>query len=207
MKTSGATLLGAILLFLITGAAGAISVTIAPATQELGIGSTVTLAVVVSGLGAGVAPSLSTFDLDVAFDPGVLSFLDFSFGDPVLGDQLDRAGLAFTTVSPGAGTVNLFELSFDDPADLDALQAGSFSLGTLRFSAGAPGASAIEIAVNALGDAAGDPLPAELAGGRVAVVGAVGPRLPAPAPLFLVLAGLLGLAGFRARAGRRAATT
>jgi hypothetical protein len=66
---------------------------------------------------------------------------------------------AITEVTPGAGTVNLFARSVDTAADLDALRAGSFTLGTLGFGALSTGASAIGITVNALGDAE-DPLTA-----------------------------------------------
>jgi hypothetical protein len=200
MKIPFVTMLGAALLLLLTGLAGAITLQVDPSDQDVTIGSTVNAKLLVSGLGSGAAPSLSTFDLDVTFD-SILSFLDFTFGDPILDDQLDLSSLgSITAVSPGVGTVNLFELSFDTSTDLDTLQAGSFTLGTLRFGALSTGVSAIGISVNALGDANGDPLTAEIVGGRVAVSAA---QVPEPASVLLLLAGVVGFAGFRARETHR----
>jgi hypothetical protein len=51
------------------------------------------LNIFISGLGDGTAPSLSTFDLDISFDPTILAFSTAVFGDPILGDQLDIWGL------------------------------------------------------------------------------------------------------------------
>jgi PEP-CTERM motif len=201
MKIPFVTMLGAAWLLLLTGLAGAITLQIDPSNQDVTTGSTVNAELVVSGLGSAAAPSLSTFDLDVTFDDSILSFLDFTFGDPILGDQLDLSSLgSITAVSPGVGTVNLFELSFDTSTDLDTLQAGSFTLGTLRFGALSTGVSAIGISVNALGDANGDPLTAEIVGGRVAVSAA---QVPEPASVLLLLAGVVGFAGFRARETHR----
>ena len=124
-------------------------------------------------------------DLDVTFDDSILSFLGFTFGDPILGDQLDLSGLgSLTDVAPGAGTVNLFELSFDPPADLDSLQAGSFTLGTLAFLAISSGLSDLGLSVNALGDASGNPLTMGVQSGRVVVNAAF---VPEPAVLLLLL--------------------
>jgi hypothetical protein len=201
MKIPLVTMLGAALSLLPTGPAAAITLLFEPSAQSAMIGSTVNVDVVIAGLGSGAAPSLSAFDLDVTFNDSVLSLLDFTFGDPIRGDQLDLSGLgSMTALSAGAGTLNLFELSFDTSADLDALQAGSFTLGTLRLGAVSAGVSAIGVSVNALGDAHGNPLTAEILGGRVAV-GEV--QVPEPASLLLLLTGVAGFAGFRARNATR----
>jgi hypothetical protein len=201
MKIPFVTMLGAALLLSSTGPGAAITLRVDPAAQDVTVGSTVSVGVIISGLGSGAAPSLSTFDLDATFDAGILSFVGFAFGDPVLGDQLDLSGLgSLTGVSGGVGTVNVFELSLDSSADLNALQAGSFTLGTLGFSAVSTGVSAVGLSVNALGDANGDPLAAEILGGLVSVSAA---GVPEPASLLLLLAGVAGLVGFRARHHRR----
>jgi hypothetical protein len=141
-------------------------------------------------LGSGTSPSLSAFDLDITFDGSILSFLGFTFGDPIIGDQLDLFGLGSVTgVTVGTGTVNLFQLSLDAAADLDALQAGSFILGTLAFQGLSGGSSAVGVQVTALADANGDPLTADVLAGRI-VVGAA--PVPEPAtPLLLVVAGIV----------------
>jgi hypothetical protein len=175
----------------------AITIGFDPAAQNVTAGSSVDVALVVSGLGDGIAPSLSTFDVDIAFDDSVLSFLGATFGDPMLGDQLDLTGLGSTTgVTPGSGFVNLFELSFDSPSDLGAMQAGSFTLAALTFSAVGPGVSTLGVSVNALGDANGDPLEADVAGGSVTVERTS--SVPEPASMLLVVSGFLGLARLRA---------
>lgn len=137
--------------------------------------------------------SLSTFDLNVSFDPTILAFNAATFGDPILGDQLDIWGLgSWTEVTPGVGTVNLFELSFDLPDDLEMFQAGSFTLASLTFDTLALGTSPLGLSVNALGDAWGDPITADIQSGSVNVV-------PEPSTLLLVGSGLVGLGYLRKR--------
>ncbi len=197
MNTLLVTMLGAALLLLSAGRATAATLQFDPAVQTVSAGSTVTVELVISDLGNGAAPSLSAFDLDVTFDDSILSFLGFVFGDPILGDQLDLLGLgSITGVLPGAGTVNVFEVSFDPPADLNGLQADAFTLGTLSFSALSTGVSDLGLSVNDLGDAGGDPVAVELVGGRVAVSAVA---VPGPPSLLLVLGGVVGWAAVRAR--------
>ncbi len=183
-------------LLLVAAPSQAIILSFAPATQNASVGFPTDVAVVISGLGNGAAPSLSAFDLDVDFDSNVLSFLGVTFGDPVLGDQLDLFALgSLAGTTSGLGVVNLFELSLDSPADLDALQAGSFTLATLTFDTLAAGFSPLGISVNALGDANGNPLTATIAGGSVTAAGAG--AVPEPASLLLVFAGLMVVAWLR----------
>jgi hypothetical protein len=175
----------------------AVLIEVVPAVSQVGLGDPVTVRLAISGLGEGVSPSLSTFDLDVAFDPSVLAFTVASFGDPTLGDQLDLLGLgSVSAATPGAGAVNLFELSLDTPDDLDSLQAGAFVLATLTFAALA-GESTLTLTVNDLGDADGGALEADVVAGRV-IVRLDGPvPVPAPAAALLLALGLILLAARR----------
>lgn len=164
-----------------------------PAVQSVSVGSPVQVALTVSGLGDGAAPSVGVFDLDLTYDPGILQLNAVSFGDPVLGDQLDLLGLGAVTAvdSSVAGLVNHFELSLDSPGDLDSLQATSFTLSVFSFTALAPGVSALGLTINALGDSLGDSLSASITSGNVTVV-------PEPATGGLVVAlGAIALLGIR----------
>lgn len=179
----------------------AASLALIPAVQSVEVGNAVEIEVVISGLGDVSAPSLSTFDLDVNFDPSILAFSSATFGDPILGDQLDLLGFgSLTDVTAGAGTVNLFELSFDLPSDLDSLQPDSFTLATLNFNAIGVGSSPLAIStVNALGDANGLPLLIEAVSGANVEVTPSTATVPEPSLSLLSLFSALGVGGFLLR--------
>jgi hypothetical protein len=152
----------------------------------VGVGDSVAIALNVSGLVDAAAPSLGVYDIDVAWDPSVVSLSFVSIGDPLLGDQLDIAGFGtITSIAFGAGTVSLFELSLDTAADLDAKQAGSFTIATLTFQLLVAGTSQITPSVVAIGDANGRPLQIE------SITGAVVSAIPEPSAAVMCVAGLL----------------
>jgi hypothetical protein len=193
--------LGAIYLLVAALPSYAITMSLSPTSKVVNVGQSMQFDLVISGLGAGVAPSLGTYDVNINFDPGILGFSGAVFGDPILGNQLDLFGLgSINAATPGVGTVNLFELSLDDPTDLDLLQSENFTLATLSFSALSSGTSVLGININALGDALGDPLTAQLIGARATVNQATNAnQVPEPNGLALAMAGLLALAAVRAR--------
>lgn len=166
----------------------AVSITASPSSQSVSAGSSVTVDINIAGLGGGTA--LGTFDIDLGFDPAVLSYASTSFGN-----QLDLFGLGdLQSATLGAGKVNLFELSLESIADLNSLQASAFKLATVTFTAiGAGTDSALSLTANALGDAEGASISAPLTGVTVTVTSAV----PEPAAYVLMVAGLAGLAAMR----------
>ena len=186
---------------LLTACAGAlanpITIQVLPASQNVNVGDPVTLTLQISGLGTGTAPSVGTFDIDVAFDPTLLSLTNTAFGT-----SLDIFGLGDIQIAtPGTSTVNLFELSLDSDSDLNSLQPASFVLATLSFTALGNGISPVSLSVNALGDADGNSLSTILQDGSVTV----GPSAstPEPATIF-TLGGALAALGIYRRYRRAA---
>ena len=182
----------AAVLLLAGTAAHAISLGFSPTDQAVGVGSSVDVDLVISGLGDFMPDSLGVFDLDVLYDSTILSLTNVAFGDPGLGDQLDLFGFgSFTGVGAVAGGTNLFEISFDSPLDLDTLQPGSFTLARLTFDVLAQGKSPLDLANVLLGDAGGNPLSATVTPGSIA-------GIPEPGTITLFLMGGLAL-GFAVR--------
>jgi hypothetical protein len=187
------------LVFLTQPASATIILGVEPSSQTVGVGDAFSVGLVISGLDSFAAPSLSTFDLDISYDPIILAFSSVSFGDPILGDQLDLVGLGrYTDFSDSNGTINMYELSFDSVDDLNDLQPDSFILATVSFDALFAGNTALTLRINAFGDAMGDPLgEITLGGGSVTVTGAA--PVPEPATILLLAAGMGGLGLVRRR--------
>jgi hypothetical protein len=131
-------------------------------------GGVATVDLSISGLGSGT--QLGAYDLNVGFNSGIVSFASATFGDPTLGDQLNLEGFGtFTSATPGAGTVDLAELSFDSPGALLASQASSFTLVQLTFDALSTGVSGLDLSINAVADQNGNALAPTLANGSITV--------------------------------------
>jgi hypothetical protein len=153
----------------------------------------------INGLGNLTAPSLGTFDVNLDFDPTVLSFNNAVFGDPVLGDLLDPTGLGNTIsfASPGFGTVELFDLSLDSDTQLNTLQPGTFTLGSVMFDTIRVGTSTVDITINALGDADGNSLSADIQNGTAQVTAVSSVPEPSTLPLVATVGMLVLIAGRR----------
>lgn len=137
-------------------------------SETLSAGGDASVAVIVSGLGHGTA--LGGFDINIAYTPSVLEFASASYGDPILGDQLNLEGFGtFSGTTPSSGKVELAELSFDSPTVLEASQASQFTLATLTFDTVSPGMSALGLSVNAVSDQSGDSLSPRLENGSIKV--------------------------------------
>ena len=177
-----------------------ISLDFVPSSQIVTVGGSAEVGIKISGLGDLIAPSLGTYDITIAFNPAVLAFNSVVYGDPILGDQLDLFSLgSLTGTTPGVGSVNLFELSFDTVDDLNNLQAADFILATLSYDAIGVGISPLTFSAVLLGDANGDALTATTSNGSVTVESAVTALVPEPSTMVLVALGLWLLAWNRAR--------
>ena len=156
--------------------ARAIILSIQPAHQTVASGSEFSVDVTISGLGAGVAPSIGAFDFDLMYDPSALAFTGLRFGDPSLGNQLAPliGSVSAWEVDVVRGSINPFEVSLEWPDTLDALQADGFVLTTFSFAVLRPGTSTLTLANLWLGDSEGDPLFADsLFPGTITVEGGV----------------------------------
>ncbi|WP_367155250.1 cohesin domain-containing protein [Methylomonas sp. HYX-M1] len=182
------------------------SATAANAALELSLGSrqswaVLSVSIAISGLEAGIAPALSAYDLDLYFDASRLAYLDTVVGDGQLGDELDVFDAGNNLISASLsqpGRLNLFELSFDDPADLNALQADTFRLALVNFVVLQAGETTLDLTINALADADGEALSASPASLTVAAV-------PLPPSLVMMATGLMLLYTRRRERGRQPA--
>jgi len=203
-------------LVLLLGAAPAQAILLAftPLSQTVASGSPATVSLSIAGLG-GSATALGGFDLDLGFNPAVLSLRGVSFGDPSLGDQLDLGGSGAIICSPGTGNdtsltcpddltggmANLLELSLDMPDVLNDFQADSFVLATFLFDTLSPGRSTLSVNRLVLADAFGDRLIADIQSGHI-TVGAPN-AIPAPSSLALLVVGMAMLMACNEKRSRR----
>lgn len=170
-------------------------VAIHPATTSAAVGQSVLVDVDISDLVDGAAPSLGAFDIDLHFDPAVLTLTQLTFGD-----GLNVLGLGGNPqeVTEGTGVVNAFELSLDASDDLNTLQSGAFTLFTLTFQAISAGTAELSLTLNSLANAEAFEIAATSAGSSIEVA-----PVPLPAAVWMLLSGLVGLArvgAVRARA-------
>lgn len=184
----------------VTGVANATPV-LSISSDSISPGGTATVDLGISGLGSGTA--LGAFDVNVDFNSSIVDFKSATYGDPTLGDQLNLEGFGTTSITtPGAGTAELYELSFDSPAALTSLQAHNFTLATLTFTGLAAGVSDLTLSVNAVGDQDANELPLAFQDGTIAV-GQTTTSVPEPDQFALMLAGVaaLGLMMRKRRSG------
>jgi len=162
-------------------AAQAFTLSIVPQTSTVTLGQSISFDVVASVLADNAAPSLATYDIDFKFNGSMLALTGTTFGT---GLSLNGEA-SFHEPTPSPGSVNLFELSFNTSADLNSLQADTFTLFTLTFDTIGAGTSALELFANVLGDADGGALSADVTNASVSVS-----AVPLPGAAFLLLSGL-----------------
>jgi hypothetical protein len=149
------------------------------------VGSSAQINVFASGFGKKVAPSLSAFDLEVAFDPALVSLDPSSVViDPF--NQLNFDGFALTGFdAPSPGVLHIFEVSIDTSDSLNTLQDGNFLLARFELTMIAEGISPLHFQNVVLGDAYGQEISAQLVDGSI--------QTPEPTSFSLMCFGLAGL--------------
>lgn len=168
--------------------AQAITIDLIPDQSQLNSGDTLAVEVRISGLD-NIAKSVGVYDVNFNYDSNLFSFNKIIRGDSILGNQLDLIGFGtLQDITPGSGWINLFELSFDDALDLDALQAGEFTLFSVLLDAVSTGTGSFSLDVNTLGDAYGNDLFPNTINNASVTVGSI--SVPEPSN-FLLLMGML----------------
>jgi hypothetical protein len=110
---------------------GLITIDLQPDPTYAGTGDSISLDLIISGLGEFTSDTLGAFDISVGFDNSALSFSSYNLGG-LLGDVGLAEALDASTGALG-GTVDLAEVSLLSNLALDALQPSSFILATLNF--------------------------------------------------------------------------
>ena len=181
--------------------AQAVTLDLNPLNQSVTVGETVSIDVQISGLGDMTTPSLQAFDLNINFDPTLLSFSSATFGDPTLGDLVGlpdplNLGPVMGTDDSIPGVVAINEVSFA-PADDFNVQPDSFILATLDFIAISPGTSNLDLDVLDLVDTALQPIPVMgIPGSTTVIVMARSVTTPEPGFDIFGLTLLLVLGGY-----------
>lgn len=133
---------------LLAAPAQAITLSVEPsAVTGVMIGDTFDVDIVVSDLAGEI---VSAFDLNLSYDPGVVTATGAAFGS-LLGDPDPGAFETFTDAVLDPGNVNLAQLSLLSDADLAAMQPDSFALATISFEVTGPGSTRLEFTGGAIG--------------------------------------------------------
>ncbi|GAC33388.1 hypothetical protein [Paraglaciecola polaris] len=191
MKSMKNLLLSVTLVFAalsINNANANVMLSFAPSSQVTTTGDSVSMDLMISGLMAGSADSLGTFDLDIFFDDSRLSLTSYSLTD-MLGDLATEAiDDSFGEFVPGLIGISILSLLEVD--ELDVLQGSAFSLATFNFDVdqleeGETTTVSVET-VYALGDAFGNALLIDSIGDGVLRNPAVSASTPATFGLLIL---------------------
>ncbi|EIK47013.1 hypothetical protein O59_001034 [Cellvibrio sp. BR] len=137
--------------------ANAISIDLITDKNATSIGETIELQVRINGLDDATA--LGSYDVNFHYDENLFSISSISWGDAVQGNQLDLLGFgSLQDSSSNLGWLNMLEVSFDEIADLELLQAGEFTLFSVLLNTIAIGSGDFSLTTNAIGDAYGQDL-------------------------------------------------
>lgn len=127
--------------------AQALVVSLNPSATSIAVGGSVSVDVVISGLTAA-NEIVSAFDIDILFDPSVLTSTGATNNGAPWNAPTDDPGFLFDNSSPGQVYISL--LSFLDDATLAGIQnSDSITLATLTFDGLANGSTTISFGANA----------------------------------------------------------
>ena len=106
-----------------------------PSSQVVASGSAAVVRIGFSNVGDILPGSLGAYDVQMSYDPALLTLQTITYGDPVYGNQLDLSGYGTLAMSDAStpGFVHLIEISFDAPMTLDAYQRHQFDFASLLF--------------------------------------------------------------------------
>jgi hypothetical protein len=173
-------------------------VSVTPSHTDASVGDSVSIDIVVSGLGAG--ERVGGFSFLLHFDSSILKGTAYTV-DP---DSKMSPGFELPPVGFGAGGASPLETFYVAAAGADLSGQGTgFRLATITFSAIAAGRTLLRLdnpdGAVVLSDAQGQELPSELRSGTVCVGGASACAVPEPGLLALLGAGVAALAIRRRR--------
>jgi len=171
--------------------ADAITLSFEPITQDIGVGDPASVNIVVSDLGNLAPPSLGGFIIDVTYNAAVVAANSVTFGSML---DLGVFGSVQSSDLTVSGTIQLDEVSLEDPGDLNDAQPDSFVLATLGFTGLAPGLSPLVVGNVSLSDELGQSLDFVIETGSIRVTGNGGGGVPDAGSTALLLGGgLFGL--------------
>ena len=207
MKLSASTTLIALAAFSLVSQADAVIVlSLQPGSQTVTLGDSLSMDLVIFGLGDHASPTLDAFDFsnsDLSYDAGILSAGSVAFGNHL---DLDIAGSLSSSDLTTPGEIHMDELSLESGLALTAAQPSSFTLATLNFVSVGAGLGTVSITGGTLLDIIGQPLPFISVGAQVQVVPRSLPEAGA-STMALMIVGLLCLSIMSVNDGRQNVAT
>ncbi len=121
--------LGTLPLFMLLKPVNAVTLDLLPEMQNITVGDSVIIDVQISELGNGTSPSVGGFNLELNYDPAVLTFNNLTFSELL---NIFDTGIQ-SIDSSTSGTLIFGNVSLDSAEELNAAQPNSFSLANIEF--------------------------------------------------------------------------